>query len=42
MVLRRAQLPEGSSAHTQAVLDWQPVQPGLIADMESGHYFASV
>ena len=31
-----------SSAHTQALLDWRPVQPGLIADMESGHYFASV
>lgn len=31
-----------SSAHTQAVLAWRPVQPGLIADMESGHYFASV
>jgi len=30
------------SAQTQALLDWRPVQPGLIADMESGHYFASV
>ena len=25
-----------SSAQTQAVLAWRPVQPGLIADMESG------
>jgi nucleoside-diphosphate-sugar epimerase len=30
-----------SSAHTRELLGWQPVRPGLIADMESGHYFAS-
>ncbi len=28
-----------SSAATQEMLDWHPVQPGLIADMEAGHYF---
>jgi hypothetical protein len=31
-----------SSARTHVVLDWRPVQPGLIADMESGYYFPSV
>lgn len=29
-----------SSAETRALLGWRPVQPGLIADMEAGHYFA--
>ena len=29
-----------SSAKTQTLLDWRPVQPGLIADLEAGHYFA--
>ncbi len=29
-----------SSTQTRALLGWQPVRPGLIADMESGHYFA--
>jgi nucleoside-diphosphate-sugar epimerase len=28
-----------SSALTQKLLGWQPVQPGLIADLEKGHYF---
>lgn len=28
-----------SSALTQEWLDWQPVQAGLIADLEEGHYF---
>jgi nucleoside-diphosphate-sugar epimerase len=28
-----------SSALTQELLDWQPAQPGLIADLEQGHYF---
>ncbi len=28
-----------SSALTQELLDWQPTQPGLIADLEEGHYF---
>ncbi len=31
-----------SSTQTRALLGWQPVRPGLIADMESGHYFAAV
>jgi nucleoside-diphosphate-sugar epimerase len=28
-----------SSTQTRALLGWQPVRPGLIADIESGHYF---
>ncbi len=28
-----------SGAATQEMLDWFPGQPGLIADMEAGHYF---
>lgn len=28
-----------SSALTQKLLGWQPVHPGLIADLEEGHYF---
>lgn len=28
-----------SSRHTREVLDWKPVQPGLIADLDSAHYF---
>jgi len=28
-----------SSAKTQAELGWHPVQPGLIPDLEQGHYF---
>jgi nucleoside-diphosphate-sugar epimerase len=34
-----ADLP-ASSAITQQLLGWHPEQPGLIADMEEGHYFA--
>lgn len=30
-----------SSALTQRLLDWQPTHPGLIADMDAGHYFAN-
>jgi nucleoside-diphosphate-sugar epimerase len=30
-----------SSALTQELLDWHPAQPGLIADLEQGHYFAA-
>jgi hypothetical protein len=33
-----ADLP-ASSAITQKMLGWRPVQPGLIADLEEGHYF---
>jgi nucleoside-diphosphate-sugar epimerase len=28
-----------SSVLTQELLDWQPVQPGLIDDLDEGHYF---
>jgi nucleoside-diphosphate-sugar epimerase len=28
-----------SSALTQRLLGWTPVQPGLIADLDAGHYF---
>jgi nucleoside-diphosphate-sugar epimerase len=30
-----------SSGLTQAMLGWEPVQPGLLADLAQGHYFAS-
>jgi nucleoside-diphosphate-sugar epimerase len=30
-----------SSARTRELLGWQPVEPGLIADLEKGHYFAA-
>jgi nucleoside-diphosphate-sugar epimerase len=33
-----ADLP-ASSAITQQMLGWRPVQPGLIADLDEGHYF---
>lgn len=36
-----ADLP-ASSAITQQMLGWHPVQPGLIADLEDGHYFEKV
>ncbi len=29
-----------SSAQTRALLEWRPVQPGLIDDLDKGHYFA--
>jgi nucleoside-diphosphate-sugar epimerase len=28
-----------SSARTEKLLDWRPTHPGLIADLEEGHYF---
>ena len=28
-----------SSVRTQELLGWRPVRPGLIADLEEGHYF---
>ncbi|KQR76886.1 3-beta hydroxysteroid dehydrogenase [Burkholderia sp. Leaf177] len=28
-----------SNAITRRVLDWEPVQPGLLEDMDNGHYF---
>jgi nucleoside-diphosphate-sugar epimerase len=28
-----------SSALTRELLDWQPAQPGLIDDLDQGHYF---
>jgi nucleoside-diphosphate-sugar epimerase len=28
-----------SSAKTQQLLGWRPLHPGLIADLEEGHYF---
>ncbi|CNH46829.1 Putative NAD-dependent epimerase/dehydratase [Mycobacterium tuberculosis] len=28
-----------SSALTQSRMDWHPSRPGLIADLEEGHYF---
>ena len=30
-----------SSALTQKLLGWRPEEPGLIADLEEGHYFTS-
>ncbi|MFC4907767.1 SDR family oxidoreductase [Actinomadura gamaensis] len=35
-----ADLP-ASSAKTRALLGWEPAAPGLIADLDAGHYFAS-
>ena len=30
-----------SSAQTQERLGWRPTQPGLISDLNQGHYFAT-
>ncbi|MEV0094979.1 SDR family oxidoreductase [Streptomyces sp. NPDC050738] len=37
MVLSRDQ--PASSAHTRASTGWHPTQPGLITDLDKGHYF---
>jgi len=29
-----------TSARTRELLDWEPTHPGLIADLDAGHYFA--
>jgi nucleoside-diphosphate-sugar epimerase len=34
-------LPEISSASTRRLLDWKPEHPGLIADLDEGHYFTT-
>ena len=28
-----------TSAHTRELLDWRPTHPGLLADLDEGHYF---
>lgn len=30
-----------SNADTRQLLDWEPIHPGLIADLEQGHYFTT-
>jgi hypothetical protein len=30
-----------SSAATQRLLGWRPTHPGLIADLDEGHYFGN-
>jgi hypothetical protein len=30
-----------SSTLTRALLGWHPTHPGLIADLDKGHYFSS-
>jgi hypothetical protein len=37
--LLAADMP-ASSAITRELLDWTPTHPGLLADIEEGHYFA--
>jgi nucleoside-diphosphate-sugar epimerase/ketosteroid isomerase-like protein len=37
-----AQSYPASSLITRRTLGWQPTQPGLLADLDNGHYFAAV
>jgi hypothetical protein len=30
-----------SSAYTRELLGWQPTGPGLLDDLDKGHYFAA-
>jgi len=30
-----------SSAYTRELLGWRPTRPGLIADLDEGHYFSA-
>ena len=30
-----------SNAETRQLLGWEPIHPGLIADLEQGHYFTT-
>jgi len=30
-----------SSTRTRRLLDWRPTHPGLVEDLEQGHYFHS-
>ncbi len=34
-------LPPRSSDSTRELLDWKPEHPGLLADLDEGHYFAA-
>ena len=37
--LPRGSTAPASSALTRELLGWQPIQPGLIDDLDKGHYF---
>ena len=40
-VISLAPSVHGNAAQTKEILGWDPIQPGLIADMELGHYFTT-